>query len=449
MNPDNENFEDDLGIEYYEDVVSSKKPSEKRGILEKASDVGVFGLLGLRGEARSGARVAETIAGLPGDVKELFNDIMIAIPEYFSGEELPRWRQMVEGVAPGEFSGGFGMGEPTSQQIREEITQPLSGEYLEPQNEFEKFGDEISQDFAALALPIKGKIPFTRALGSSIFSNAGGEVVGSFFGDKAQAASKMGLLFLSNMIGRKGGGVKKLINNLYKDMEASIPEGEQISSKVLSSKLDKIESVLKKGDPGDASKVEPFKKINAIREKMNGGMINVDEIPKLKNSVNEAIFSKESLKRGENKLYDIREALHDTAKEYGSENKVFLDKLKTADQAFAATETSRKVGNWIRKNIKPRDYLHAISALGVEGYALGAGALGTTLGSGAVLGSAAYTAEVLKRMAKSPALRKYYLNVIKTSLNENRAGFLRNIKKLDDGLKKSFEEELYETVEFD
>lgn len=451
--------EDELGIESFDAVYNrrygqpqtqqTEEVVEEKGFIEKAADSRAFGILGTpeirRHAARTGARVFETLAGLPGDIRELFNSVAIGIPEYFAGEELPRWRRAVEGDQG--MLGGITSG-PTTREIREGTTKPLTGEYLEPQGKWEEFGDEVASDFAALAIPVKGKIPFARALGSSLIANAGGEVAKEFLGDKAQVYTKMGLLFGTGMLGHNQGGVKQYIRNLYKDMEGAIPEGAEISAKGLSSKLDKIESVLRKGDPADLSKQPAFQKISAIRDKIKDGFIPVDEVVELTKSTNESIFGLGELKRGQNQLYKVREALHDATKEFGKENPTFLEKWQAANEAYAATETSRRVSNWVKKNVKPKDYLYASSALGLEAAAFGPPSAGLVAGAGG-LGATAYSAEVMKRIAQSPALRKYYLNVVTNSLKENKAGFMRAMRQLDDGLKKSFEEEPYETVNFE
>jgi len=441
---------DDLGIEYYDDIIAKEnqqpKESENGGKIAKTMAFGAFGTQeGRRNIARTGSRIAETLVGMPGDIRELVGNVAIAIPEYFAGEELPKWRQTVKGT-PGMLGGITSS--PTSEEIREGITKPIGGEYLEPQSKYEEFGDAIAQDFAALAIPVKGKVPFAKSLGSSIIANSGAEVAKAFGGDKAEAATKLGLLFTTGIIGQKGGGVKKYINNLYKDMESTVPKSAEVSASGLSRKLDQVESILKKGDPMDASKQPAFQKITAVREKIRDGVIPVEEVIELTKSINESIFGLGDLKRGQNKLYDIRKALHDTSKEYGSQNPDFLSKWQSANEAYAATETSRKVGNWVKKNIKAKDYLYAAGALGLEGSIAGAPSAIATIGGAAGLGATAYSAEVMKRIAKSPALRKYYQNVVSNSLKENKLGFTRAMKQLDNGIQKSFEEEPYKTVEF-
>jgi hypothetical protein len=439
MSPEQFELDDDLGIESFDSVYENKYGNKKEETFVETAT---------RTAARTGSRIGETLLGLPGDVKELFSNILVGIPEYFAGEELPRWRQAVRGDQS-DSPKPLGLNFPTSSELREGITKPIGGEYLEPQNEYEKFGDSIAEDFAALALPVKGKVPFARALGSSILANSGGEVAKVFGGDKAEAYTKMGLLFTSGLLGQKGGGAKQYIRNLYKDMETSIPKGASVSASSLESKINKIENILKKGDPKDMSKAPALQKIGSIRDKIQSGQIDVDEVLELTKSTNESIFGLGELKRGQNQLYNLRNALHDTVKEYGSSNKEFLGKWQAANEAYAATETSRNVSNWIKKNIKPKDYIYAGSALGLGAPHIGTSAIATTLGAGGALAATAYSAEIMKRIAKSPALRKYYMNVVNSSLKQNKGGFLRAMNQLDSGIKESLEQSPYETVDFD
>lgn len=452
MSPELQN--DDLGIETFEDVYQAKfqqiPKKEETSFTDIAKEGG-------RHVLRTGARVAETLVGLPGDIRDVSK---------FAGSWLgDKARSLIgkdpltdeqrsyieEEMKPGDFDllGRLTESLPTSSSLRENVTRKYTEDYLEPQNEWERFADDVAGDFAALAIPVRGKIPFARSLGTSIFANAGGEVAGAFGGEKVKDYTKLGLLFTSGMIGHKMGGVKKYINGLYNDMRAEVPEGAKVSSKQLAKELKKVKSTLRKGDPSAPSKQEAFKKIEAIQKKMKGGEIAIDEVLELTRNTNESIYGLGDLKRSENQLYSIRKALQDTSKEYGSQNAGFLEKLNEANQAFAATETSRNVGNFVRKNIKPRDYVHAAGVLGLEGAVLGAPTALTTIGAGAAVAATAYSAEIMKRIAKSPALRKYYQNVVTNSLKQNKAGLLRAVNQLDKGIEESLRKEPYETVEFD
>jgi len=462
---------EEFGIEYFDDYIKNQrpqgqpKPQEEKGFarraFEGAADIGLFGPFmvgeeGRRHTGRTAARVGETLLGLPGDVREVTKFAGDWLGDKARGllgkEPLTDEEKsfIEEQMKPSDWDllGRLTEALPTSSELREGVTRKYTGDYLEPQNKWEAFADDVAQDFAALAIPVKGKIPFARALGSSLVANTGGEIAGEFLGEDAKNYTKLGLLFATGMVGRNKGGVKKYINELYTDMRSEVPEGARVASSGLESKLKKIEAQLRKGDPSAASKKEAFQKIDAIRNKVQGGEITVDELLELTKDTNEVIFSGKELVRSQNKLFDIREALHDATKEYGSQNAEFLSKWKDANQAYAATELSRKVGNWVKKNIKPKDYAYAATALGVEGGLLGAPAALTTMGGLGGAAATAYSAEVMKRIAQSPALRRYYMNTVNASLKQNKAGFTRNIKMLDDGLNKSFQESPFDTVDF-
>jgi len=479
--------EDDFGIEYFDDVVKQRTrggqgfeeqdefeseaiPSTETESLARRAIGGLgravegIGQIGLlvpkdmpRHAARSAARAGETLIGLPGDIREFTGAIggwlgdkarslMGKEPlteeqkEYIREQTKPKNWDLI-----GKLAESF----PTSQEVREGITRKYTGDYLEPQNKKEAFADEVVQDFTVLAIPIKGKPPFARALGTSLFANSGAEIADAFFGEDAKNYTKLGLLFFAGMVGRNQGGVKKYISGLYDDMRAEVPEGASVSSKNLSNKLNRIESALKKGDPAAASKQEAFQKINAIKNKISGGEISIDEILELTRDVNESIYDSKGLVRGQNKLYDVRDALHNATKEYGATNEAFASKWKDANQAFASTEMSRKVGNWVKKNISPKDYAYAASAFGLEGALIGAPMAFKTAAGVSALGATAYSAEVLKRISQSPALRRYYMNTVTSSLQQNKASLMRNMKFLNDGLEKDFKENPYETVDFE
>lgn len=440
---------DDLGIESFEDVYQTK--------YGRTEEEGTAQLLG-RGALRTAARVGETLIGLPGEIRDLArmggdwlgNKARAAVgKEPLTEEETTHLREKMN-PASYDLLGRLAEALPTSSSLREDVTRAYTGEYLEPQNEWERFADNVAQDFAALAIPIKGKIPFARSLGQAVIANAGGEVANAFFGEKGEAYTKMGLLFSLGMLsGGKSGGIKKYINGLYGEMEAAIPAGAEINASRLSKKLNNIESILRKGDPKAASKAPAFQKIEAIRNKINSGMIDIEEVVQLTKDTNEAIFGLGELKRGQNELYNLRKALHDSTKEYGASNPEFLKKWQSANEAYAATETSRRIGNYVKKNIRPKDYVYAASALGLEGTLAGGPAALSTLGGTAGIAATAYGAEVIKRISKSKALQKYYKNVVIHSLNQNKGGLVRAMTQLDKALEDSFKKEPYESIEFD
>lgn len=412
----------------------------------------LFGPLGTqegrRHIARSASRVGETLAGIPGSIRDMFNMFAVGIPEYAYGEELPALREAVEQGTQGAAS-LFGYQTPSPENLRN-ITKQVSGGYTEPQNEIERISDDIVSDTAALVTPGKTGVSLARALGTSVFANSGAEVARAFYGDRAAASTKMGLL-LAGSLATNGEGTKKYINKLYDRMRGEIPEGAEVSAKGLQSELRNIEARLRQGDPTVPSKQPALQTIQEIRNKISEGSISLEDAVAFNRDINERIIGLGELKRGQNQLYNIRNAMHETIKQGGELNPEFLKSWQSANEAFAATEQSRKIGSYIKKNISPKDYVYAASAVGLGNLALGVPGSATAgaMGVAGALGATVYSMEVLKRIADSPALREYYFNVAKTALKENKVGLARAMKQLNKGLEKSFEERPFEMITFE
>ncbi len=344
--------DDDLGIETFEEVYAranqpkqqqqKQPPPEDEGYmawagrkakegLTTAADYGAFGpaMMGeenRRFSTRTAARIGETLVGLPGDIRDASKALGGWLGEkgrWLIGKEPltdEQRAEIEEQLKPATYDlvGRLVEALPTSSDLREGVTRRFTDDWLEPQNRWEEFADNVASDFAALAIPIKGKIPFARAIGQAVIANAGGEVAREFGGEKAEAYTKMGLLFGMGMMGGGRQGVKKYMKGLYDDMRATVPQGAEISATRLARKMDDIERTLMKGDPAAASKSQAFQKVKAVRDKIKSGMIDVEEVLELTKDTNEAIFGLGELKRGQNQLYKIREALHDATKEYGA-----------------------------------------------------------------------------------------------------------------------------------
>lgn len=158
-----------------------------------------------RHTARTVARGAESILGLPGDI----SSAVLGLGNY-GIEKLTGSRPLPEKLAP------------TSEDLHEDVTKRigrlLPEDYLEPQSRNEERSDELFSDLATLLIPIKGKIPFARALKTAGLGN-----IASFLGDKLGAPEgvktslKVGTMLLSNFQSPRG----------YKDFVGTLPKKEQ------------------------------------------------------------------------------------------------------------------------------------------------------------------------------------------------------------------------------
>lgn len=399
---------------------------EERGFLENQA----------RRAKRYGARAAESVVGLPGDIVQTVRSMAQSIPDVEVGpfkirgglqpeEEqnfVQRWgRKALESL-------------PGSGELRAKTAESFPD--LEPESEAEDVEDEIVGDLAALAIPVKGKIPFARALGLSLIGNAGKQAMKEMgFGGTAQEATKMGLMIFGGMFG-KGRGARTYMNNLYKQAEGFVPKGAKFKYPMKG--IEKVEGLIAKGAMNDAkAPVAAF--IEDMRGKMPSGVMTVEEAMQFDRDLSREIArsANDPTKRG---LYkQLKKAHLNAVDEYAKENKAFGETWNDAKMAYKGLETGMQIQDFVKKNANVKNLTYSAALLGMQEAAL-PGHTGTKL---AALGGAAttlYSAEVAKRIAKNPALRRYYQNVVQASLSDNAAMLNRNIQGLERAAKKEFEE---------
>lgn len=207
----------------------------------------MWGTLG-RGIVRSGARSVETILGLPGDITEGISALVHGARRLVTGREQgPTKIDLSSGLLASinkgikdltgyesPFPSTFSI--PNSEDIKEYITKPigklLPEKFLEPQNEWERVSDEIISDAIPLLVPIKGKIPFAKALKVSGLSNLSSWLAKQFgVEEKGQAVTKLGTTLLTTL--GNPFALKKYANTLPKAEAAKFVKEVQESSKIL------------------------------------------------------------------------------------------------------------------------------------------------------------------------------------------------------------------------
>lgn len=389
-----------------------------------------------RGASRVASRLGETLVGLPGDVRELAGRGAIKGIEAITGEDQPGLRKRLEENRRA----------PLSSELREK-TASLTGGYTEPQTPGEETADEFLTDVALLGLPIKGKIPFQRAIGTAIAGHLVKEGVEKFGGSETtQDLSKLGTFFLAGLV-TPGKTAKTFSDNLYKKRDASLPVGADVDATLLRRNLEGLKKHLQKGTPGAAEKavIDP---IDTLLQKSIGGRIEVEELTTAKRQINSKIgevIKKEGVKPGDARQMFKRlgKNLEQTIEMYGNQsNKPFLKLHKDANQAHSVLEESKKVSHMVGKML---DVHHLKTPIGTIFTGTGAGALGTAIYhnpnlAGPILGGAAIgysgvkTFELMNRISKSPVLRKYYQGVISNSLSGNAAATYQNLKNLDEAM---------------
>lgn len=240
-------------------------------------------------------------------------------------------------------------------------------------------------------------------------------------------------------------GAQKYVSGLYKKAETFLPEGAEVNARDLKKGVNSFISNLKQGGTA-LSKAPAMTKAKEISSKIHGGKIDVKEMTGFKKTINEArsgLYAEHALdKKGKRTakryLDEVSSLIDKTLSEYGKENPKWYEPYKAANEGFGAIENSKRVSNWIGRIIK--EHPHA-SGGALAGTLIGhlltpKTALATIGGAGLIKGG-----ELVARIVKSPTLRKYYKELIKSAINENTAPFLNNLRKLSKAFESKKDEE--------
>jgi len=378
---------------------------------------------------RTGSRIAESVLGLPSDVLQA-GQLGARQLEKMAG----KLREKI-GLSPLK-SGIKKPGLPGSDDLRELSTR-IFGEKVLPQSETESFIDNIVADAAVLAIPIKGKIPFLRSLGTALAGNLaskGAEKAG--IGEKGQAAAKMGAFFLSGLSGK--GTVKKYWNEQYKLAEESIPSKARMDAKKLERDLDILAFNLKKGGIETPSQRFVEKPLKELKKIIHNGKIGVEDAVKAKQKINELrsglfdeVKGRPGQKYARTKINDISHFLDESLDKYGKNNPKFYKHYKSANEAYGGYQQSKRVGDWISRAI-PGGKMGKGSLILLEAIFKPTSLKKTLPAVAAFTGG-----ELLTRMFKNPTLRRFYGNLMKDAINENKTGFLKNLKYIEREIEKT------------
>ena len=375
--------------------------------------------------ARTGSRIAESLLGLPSDILQT---AQIGARGLEKGASKIREKIGLSPLETKERPKGL----PGSEDLRD-ISTKLFGEIVTPQTKKESFIDDIVSDAAVLAIPVKGKIPFMRSIGTALAGNLGAKGVEQLgFGEKGQAAAKIGAFFLSGLAGK--GNVKKYWNQQYKLAEDSVPSRAKVETFAMERKLDRLERELERGisTPSKSFVKSP---LDNVRKKIKKGTATVDELVQIKKDINEHrgklykdLTGKQSIQYAQGKINDLSGILDEEIAKYGRTNPKFYEHYKNANEAFAGYNQSRRVGRWINRQLnkigKPALLiLEGVFPKLIPGSA--AGFVGLKAG------------ELTTRILRNPTLRKFYGNMVKDAAKENSAGFLKNLKNMEEEIKKS------------
>lgn len=396
-----------------------------------SQDESTLGYIGRTG-ARTLARAAESVVGLPGDIVSGVKGLVNYGVNKLTGLEGP--------------IGDIAL--PTSEDIRKHVTKPLTGEYLEPQGSGEKFYDRIISDAATLLVPLKTKVPFAKAIGGALGKSVAGNTA-QWAAEQVTdsplvgAGAKIGAMALAGTVGGR-----KELNNIktqsYKDAFSKIPEKAKFDFKPETQKLEKIANKFIKGDRPDKSFI--LDRLRSADHILEGGKAGIEDAINLKQDWNKYLSDPSLSKSSRDTLKQAVGIVNDGIKRYGSTNPSFFKPYQIAEELTGALQST----NYIQKVLAKHPYLRDSVSNPVIQKLLWVGGISaghylsipTAVGIGATALGARESAKFYQLISKSPIARKYYTDVVNASLRNDVKSIAKNLSKLDKAANEfEFEEE--------
>lgn len=415
----------------YRFVEEDQPPQQKEGIISSA----------LRNPTRVASKLATRAIGLPGDVLSLANQLVARpLTEKITGKQGLPYEETFLGKAI-----------PTTEQHRKGL-EKVGGEYLKPQNRVEEFVDDVIEDTALLftpggkvtksALVTKTPMNFFKAIGANLGKEAVKDITGNeTYGDLA----KIGSLFALSLLDKPA--ATKQLSDLYKTAEAALPKNASTSANRLSSNLQNLENKVSRGRPkANLADSEKFvvDHIDKVKKLIQSGKINVQQAWAQKRSLNEDLMKKlyeipdkAGQHRAKSLAKNINHYLSEAIGDYGKTNPSFYKPFKNAEEGFGTMARSNIMTRFVEKNLK---YSPLTSGL--------LHAFGGNIGAGAAKSIIPYqVGKIGYRIAKSPTLRKHYLNTLKAAAKEDSAVFNKQLQKLDENLQEEEAKSRYRFVD--
>jgi hypothetical protein len=385
--------------------------------------------------ARTASRVGETVLGFPGDIVGLINALGENLPSLPKGlQPTPNFIQRAGKSALESL--------PTSQDLKEFSSKITQG-FTDPQGAAEELGDEITSLGTMLLSPAKAVKSFPSflknigvAVSKAIGVKSAGKVAESLGADEqGKQAAELGTLFLTGLVSQKT--ADKFIGEQYQKARSQIPPGTMVNTSNLANNLTAVETQLARGI-STPTKDEVRRSLSELKGKASGGAMEMDELVESFHNINERMNSKklfDELNTTERKLlknrYDlVKDEVRKEISQYAQYNPEFYKTWKGANQGFTTIAESKKLRNFLQSKLGKIPH-HLAGSIALDLF------LKTPVSTiGVATGySAVKAGEIMTRIAKSPTLRKHYLEVIKEASKENLPGVIKNLDILDKAMK--------------
>ncbi len=373
--------------------------------------------------ARTGARVGEALAGLPGDI----TNTGFALGNLASGGYIPTYED-VQNKLPISL--------PTSHQIKKGFTEKLTGDYLKPKNKGEEFYDEFVGDLATLALPIKGKVPLAGAVKTALSAGAAGFLGETVGGEAGKAAAKTGTLLFSGLRGGRN-KLEKSMKEAYKSADIGLTTNPKYNGIPLRNEIHKVSKWAESGI-GTPEKMFIGEKAASVKKLIKDGKIAVKDAWEAKKDINSLISSGDTPRKAIPQLELLSGKLSGILEQYGTKkNPLFSQAYNVAEDIFKGLNKRSEVNHFLQQNFN----MDKLLTNGLSKFLMGQGiykigGLPGVAASGAAGIGSKEAVKAFEFIKNSKQAQHYYKNIMKGAIEKNAATVARNVS----GLNKAAEE---------
>lgn len=383
-----------------------------------------------RNIARSGLRAAESIGAIPGELESLALHLPGGIAKLF-GYEAPGQEKILEKTEK------ILRRAPTSEELKKPIKEITKG-HFEPRSPGEEFSDEVIDFTAPLLIGVNNPRSFIRLSLSGLGATGIGKGVEKTTGSKtAGKTAQMGSYFLLSLFNPKG--MTRYIDNLYNKAD-ELGKNIKLPTSKYYSQLDELSAEINKSKAPSTAQEKILKKIEEIKEK-GGKEMTAEEFRETKKSLNSDIkdLRKETTDKKQKRLLNsymtrlsgiTRSSLKQTEKTHPE----FWKYQSAADEAYGVKEESQLIQKTLQKVLG--DKFEGLKKSLPFMFHAGEELIGPVGKGLRAVTPPYYLARFLYRYSKSPALRKYYNQMLTGAVEENPNKIKSAAKKLEPVLEK-------------
>lgn len=403
----------------------------------------------LRNIGQHASRIGETVLGLPGNIKREWNREFGELGKMILPEESANINKEKEKKKEKPFSERSFMEHlerpPTSQELRENVTEAIGEEltgqkkYFEPRSKKEEIAGELTQDITSMFLPGTKGMRLATRIGAPAISNMVKQGMLYLGADPSDAEkAKMGVNLIATISGQSNPG--QFAANRIAQAKSMIPDTATVHVGQMANQLMPLYNRITRG-LGVPSKSRAAQGMQDLAGQVQNNRISFRSLLDARDNINEWIAeaggwdipapTRDATLRN---LNELKRAIIDTI-ETNMQTRFpqAAELYRTGYEAAAVTHQSNAISNFIEKKFGRKT-----ASIGAKLLFPSLATTGWMMPKTAVAFGVLYplynAGKVINRVAKSPTLARYYQDVVNASVIGNAPLMIHSMQKLDKAL---------------